>query len=72
MTFSDLSLLESYVSFFCDDKELSQLTTMIDVIRPREIVYCATSLSQKDLRYVYDVVSFCAVFLIFYKNHQSD
>lgn len=50
VTFSDLSLLESYVSFFCDDRELSQLCTMIEIIRPRELVYCSSSFTQKQLR----------------------
>lgn len=48
VTFCDLSLLESFVAHFEDDKDLSMLLNVLEVVGPKEIVFCASSLSQKE------------------------
>lgn len=48
VTFCDLSLLESFVAHFEDDKELSMLLNVLEVVGPKELVLCASALSQKE------------------------
>ncbi len=48
VTFCDLSLLDSFVAHFEDDKDLSMLLNVLEVVGPKEIVFSASALSQKE------------------------
>jgi hypothetical protein len=48
VTFCDLSLLESFAVAFEDDNDLSMLLNVMEVVGPKELVFCASSLTHKD------------------------
>ncbi len=48
VTFADLSLLESHVARFEDDKDLSMLLNVLEVVGPKELVFCPSTFSPKE------------------------